>query len=60
MTKKLSQRRDRPADPVVVHEYAPDPRPEHDECRICGEEFEAVLHIPIGQDESEVLAPTPD
>ena len=33
---------------VLVHEYLPDRRHDHNECAVCGEDFEAIVHPELG------------
>ena len=44
----------RASDPAAMHDYLPSRKPDDDTCSICGRDWDAPLHTPIGPDEPEV------
>ena len=47
------ERRHIEREPDELHDYYPDKRIDHDECSVCGREYEDPLHIPVTVDESD-------
>ena len=41
----------RPRNPDELHDYVPSRKPDDDSCSICGREWPAAVHIPIGPED---------